>query len=108
MSKQWKQKSQNKTHQGSDMERVFLSYASHGAVSQIFRLVQQGINPDCCGGLAFIVAAQTGKIAVIEALVKLGGDLQAVLPQVQDAVDEKAAARLNKLIWKLQSEGKLQ
>lgn len=89
------------------MERVFLSYASHGAVSQIFRLVNQGISPDCCDGLAFVVAAQTGKIAVIEALVKLGGNLQVVLPQVQAAVDERAVGRLNKLIWKLQSEGKL-
>ena len=107
MTGQWKPKSVNKTHQGSDMERVFLSYASHGAVSQVFRLVRQGISPDCCNGQAFILAAQMGHVGVIEALVKLGGDLGAVQSQVEAVINPKAAKRLQKLIWKLQAEGKL-
>lgn len=89
------------------MERVFLSYVSHGAVSQVFRLVRQGISPDCCNGMAFVLAAQMGHINVIEALVKLGGNIKPVLEQVQLVVSPEARKRLDKLIWKLQSEGKL-
>lgn len=86
-----------------ELYRTFLSFVSNNRISDVFRLVEGGINVRHNNNEAIILACSLGHISMIKALVRLGADILSVKDQCLAIVPEKVRPRLEQIIWNLES-----
>ena len=89
-----------------DTYRAFYSFVTHNRHSDVFRLVEAGVDPNADGGRALLLAASVGHITMIETLLKLGANL---LPVAEECLklcpNEQKRAKLQNIIWNLEAGG---
>lgn len=86
-----------------ELYRTFLSFISHNRISDVFRLVNSGVDVKHNGHEPIILACSSGHISMVKALIRLGAEILPVKDRCLAVVPDKSKARLEQIIWNLES-----